>query len=95
LLNPDDARTTKSYALYRAKLRRTAAPTRDIPRAIAKAPDDSNVRFYGARVYAVIGDEQRALSELSTAFKFGYNRAEAEREPDLRTLVPRTPQPGH
>ena len=86
VLNPSDAQLRKSNALYLAKLDRPGEARREIEAALRQAPGDRYVRFYAARVYATIGDLQRAGSELKASLALGYDSREAEREPDLKPL---------
>jgi hypothetical protein len=44
------------------------------------------VRFYAARVYAVIDDWKRAETNVRACLALGYDRKEIEREPDLKLL---------
>jgi predicted Zn-dependent protease len=76
----------KSYALYLAKLGRAKEARTEIESAIQQAPDDMNVRFYAARVYADIGDAERAEAAAKNCLALGYDAREVEREPDLRML---------
>ena len=54
-----------------------------------KAPQDRNVIFEAARVYAVIGDSAHATAELNDSVALGYDPKDVGREPDLKQL--RTP----
>jgi tetratricopeptide (TPR) repeat protein len=86
LVNPSDVQVRKSYALYLAKLGRPQDARTEIATAIKQASQDMNVRFYAARVYAVVGDLQRADSAARTCLALGYDPKEVEREPDLKLL---------
>ena len=86
VLKSTDVVLHKSIALYLAKLDRAKEARTEIEAAIRLAPKDMNVRFYAARVFAVIGDLQRAEAEAKVCLKLGNDPKEVEREPDLRLL---------
>jgi tetratricopeptide (TPR) repeat protein len=86
VLNPSDVQLRRSYALYLAKLGRLKEARTEIEVAIEQAPKDMNVRFYAARVYAVIGDSKRAEAAARACLALGYDPKEVEREPDLKLL---------
>jgi eukaryotic-like serine/threonine-protein kinase len=86
VLNPADVQLHKSLALYLAKLGRLKEARTEIEKAIEQAPKDMDVRFYAARVYAVVGDLERAESAARTCLALGYDPKEVEREPDLKLL---------
>jgi serine/threonine protein kinase/tetratricopeptide (TPR) repeat protein len=86
LLNPGDVQAHKSIALYLAKLGRSKEARSEIEAAIKQAPEDVNVRFYAARVYADIGDLKSADTAANYCLDHGYDREEVEREPDLKPL---------
>ncbi len=85
-INPNDARTRKSYALYLAKLGRLGEAVDQAKRAIEQAPNDENVHFYAARVFVLKGDTEAALTELEKCVALGYNPQEIGREPDFIPL---------
>ena len=85
-LNPDDIRLQSRSAVYLAKLGRVMEARKAIEAAIAQAPEDRNVKFEAARVYAVIGDSKRAATELSDCIALGYALKEVGREPDLARI---------
>jgi Flp pilus assembly protein TadD len=86
VLTPADVQLRKSYALYLAKLGRPQEARTEIEKAIQQAPKDMNVRFYAARVYAVIGDSKSAEAAVRASLALGYDAKEVEREPDLKLL---------
>jgi tetratricopeptide (TPR) repeat protein/TolB-like protein len=86
LLNPANAGVRRSYALYLAKLGRSEEARTEIEAAIRQAPEDMNVRFYAARVYADLGDLKSADSAARKCLALGYDPREVEREPDLKML---------
>jgi tetratricopeptide (TPR) repeat protein len=86
VLNPGDARVRSSYALYLAKVGRFGEAKTEIEAAITRSPEDMNVRFNAARVYAVTGDSTRTLAALGKARALGYEAQEIEREPDFNSI---------
>jgi tetratricopeptide (TPR) repeat protein/TolB-like protein len=86
VVNPRDVQLRKSYALYLAKLGRPEEARTEIEAAIQQAPKDMYVRFYAARVYAVIGDLRRTEAAAKSCLVLGYDPKEVEREPDLKLL---------
>jgi tetratricopeptide (TPR) repeat protein/TolB-like protein len=85
-INADNPRLRKLYALYLAKLGRSAEAVAEVRRAQAQAPNDGSVDFYAARAYAVLGDADAALRELRNSLKLGYSAMEIAREPDFAAL---------
>jgi len=86
VLNSTDVQLRKSIALYLAKLGRSAEARKEIETAIRQAPKDKDVRFYAARVFAVIGDPKRGGEEMKTCLTLGYDPKEIQHEPDLAVL---------
>jgi tetratricopeptide (TPR) repeat protein len=86
VLNPGDAQLRKSAALYLAKLGRLNEARTEIENAIHQSPKDMYVRFYAARVFAVVGDPKRAETEALASVELGYDSKQVELEPDLKSL---------
>jgi serine/threonine-protein kinase len=86
VLNPADVQLRKSLALYLAKLGRYTEARTEIEAAIRQAPKDKYVRFYAARIFAVIGDLKRAAEEVKACRTLDYDPKEIEHEPDLSRI---------
>lgn len=86
IVNPENADLRSNYALYLAKLGQTKDTEREIAAAVAQAPEDMDVVFYSARVYAVMGDLPRAFAALKKCLALGHEPREIEEEPDFSPL---------
>jgi serine/threonine protein kinase/tetratricopeptide (TPR) repeat protein len=85
-VNPRDTDALGYLALYEAK---SGEPEKALPfiaQALALAPKDINVLGMAVEVYAVVGDQQKALQCLEGAVQGGYPKFELERNPELAGL---------
>ena len=85
-VNPRDTDALGFLALYQAKSGELEKARQSIHQALALAPKDVNVQSMAAEVYAVTGDQQKALDCLKGAVQGGYPRFELERNPELDGL---------
>jgi serine/threonine protein kinase/tetratricopeptide (TPR) repeat protein len=85
-VNPHDSDALCYLALYEAKSGSVEQARQHMARALGIAPKDVNVLSEAAEVYAVTGDEQKALEYLEEAIQGGYPRFEMERNPELDRL---------
>ena len=85
-IKPDYPSMRKLYALYLAKLGKKEQALAEVARARTQAPNDGNVAFYAARVYAVLGDANGAFNELRRSLKLGFSASEIDTEPDFAAL---------
>jgi Flp pilus assembly protein TadD len=85
-VNPRDTDALGYLALYEAKSGELEKARQPIGQALALAPKDVNVLSVAAEVYAVTGDQQKALDCLKSAVQGGYPRFELERNPELDGL---------
>ena len=85
-VNPRDTDALGYLALYEAKSGDLDKARQPIGQALALAPKDVNVLSMAAEVYAVTGDQQKALDCLKGAVQGGYPRFELEHNPELDGL---------
>ncbi|HWN99299.1 MAG TPA: tetratricopeptide repeat protein [Blastocatellia bacterium] len=85
-INQDDAQLLGRLAICQAKLRLQPEARASVSRAISLEPRNTTLMYQKAVVYALIGENERALEYLSEALAHGYSRSEAERDPDLEAL---------
>ena len=90
-VSPGDAKRLASLALFSQKAGDGAAAERYLGQALTKAPDDVQVCYRAAGVYALAGRQAQALDALEKAIALGYSKPDAESDDDFRTLraVPR------
>jgi len=85
-VNPRDTDALGYLALFEAKSGEPEKAQPFIAQALALAPKDVNVLSMAAEVYAVVGDQQKALQCLEGAVRGGYPKFELERNPELAGL---------
>ncbi len=85
-VNPNNARTLASLAVYQAKLGRRTDAAATAQRAEKLSPDDAQVLYRCAVTYALVNDPRTALSYLRQALDKGFDRATASAEEDLESL---------
>jgi tetratricopeptide (TPR) repeat protein len=73
-VNPNNARTMASLAVFLSKADKMAAARQRITEALQRAPDDTEVVVRAAIVEAVGGDRDAALRHLAKAVGLGYSR---------------------
>jgi tetratricopeptide (TPR) repeat protein len=85
-INPSNARTLASLALYLAKAGTVADADRRIAEALALAPRDVQVVSRAAAVEALHGRTDAALRHLVEAVAAGYSRTELATDDDFASL---------
>jgi serine/threonine protein kinase/Flp pilus assembly protein TadD len=85
-VNPRHANTLGLLAVYYAKKQDTAKALQFIRRARSIDRDDNSLIYYEAIVYAIAGQNAKALASLREAFQKGYPHEEAENDPELKSL---------
>ena len=85
-VNPRDTDALGSLAQYQAKSGELDRARQSIGQALAIAPKDMEVQSMAAELYAVTGDQQKALDCLKNAVQSGYPRFEIEANPELGSL---------
>jgi tetratricopeptide (TPR) repeat protein len=85
-VNPNNPRTLASLAVYQAKLGRRTDAGATARRAEELSPDDAQVLFRCAVTYALLNEQQTALTYLRKALDEGFDRATASAEEDLDSL---------
>ena len=85
-VNPRDAATLASVAVYRAKLREGPNALDLIHRALRSAPDNLPIRFQSVIVYELAGKRDLALRNLKSCIDAGYSWPEVLHEPELQDL---------
>ena len=85
-VNPRDTDALAYLALYQAKSGELEKARQSIGQAVALAPKDVNVLSEATEVYAVTGDQQKALDCLKSAVQGAYPRFEIEANPEFAGL---------
>jgi serine/threonine protein kinase/tetratricopeptide (TPR) repeat protein/TolB-like protein len=85
-INPRDAKTLGSLALYHAREGKLAEALEFIRRARTYDASDNQLMYDEAVVYALAGRTQDALTALQRALGNGYSVEEARSDPDLATV---------
>ena len=84
--NPREAAAIAGLALCSAKLGRHEDAERRAAEAFALQPQDREVLYKRAAVYAILKQRQRALDALRAAIEHGYEPALARADDDLSSL---------
>jgi tetratricopeptide (TPR) repeat protein len=84
--NPRDVAAIAALALCDAKLGRGEEAERRVAEAFALQPQDREVLYKRAAVYAILKQRQRALDALRAAIRQGYEPALARVDEDLSSL---------
>ncbi len=82
-VNPKDATVLSDRAVYRAKLGQYKQALDDITRSRKLAPEDSNVTYKAAIVYALAGRTDEALGMIQKALQLNYSISDVRNEPEL------------
>jgi len=80
---PADAELLSYLAKYQAKAGDEKAAAQQIQAALNYAPDNAMVRYQAGLIYALLGQKERALSELAAALDHGYSASEIQTAPEL------------
>ena len=85
-VNARDTNALGSLSDYQAKSGALEKARQSISHALAIAPNDVDLLGQAVEVYAVAGDQQKALDYLKSAVQSGYPRFEIEANPELAGL---------
>jgi eukaryotic-like serine/threonine-protein kinase len=85
-VNPRDATALSCAADYNAILGNKTVALRDLQRALAAAPADSDVRFRAAILYNHFGDREKTVKSLKEAVELGFSRNLVRDTPDFDHL---------
>jgi len=85
-VDPSDASALACHAVYDMKLGRTAEAIRHIEEAAALSPDDVDVLYKRAVVYALARQPGKAVPSLEQALTKRYSRALARIDDDLDSI---------
>jgi class 3 adenylate cyclase/tetratricopeptide (TPR) repeat protein/TolB-like protein len=85
-VNPKDADTRASLAVYLINLSETNRALAEIRQARQEAPENVNLVFLSALVCESAGQRERALQDLEACLLKGYSLGEIQRHPDLIAL---------
>ena len=85
-VNPRDSRALARLAMVESKLGRKQDAARDIEKAVALEPGNSDVRYAQAVIHTRAGRIDDAIAALREAFRGGYSRLRAGRDPELLPL---------
>jgi tetratricopeptide (TPR) repeat protein len=85
-VNPRDTDALGQLALYEAKSGNLKKARLLIGQALTIAPEDPDVLSEAVEVFALTGEQQKALDYLKNALQSGYPRFEVEANPELAGL---------
>lgn len=85
-VNPGDLDALMVSAYCSAALGRRGDALRYLDGALRHAPQDAEVNYYAARVYARLGDTTAARDWVQKAVAHGYSKADVDSAPDLESL---------
>lgn len=85
-VNPKDAETMASVALYDAHLNNRAEAMQLAERSMKMAPANNEIFFTAALVYETLSEHLAALEALRAAYEKGHPLDDIEREPELAAL---------
>jgi len=85
-LNPSDAGVRARLAECLAKKGNVVRANSEISRAVAADPANVGIMYRAAVIANVQGDSAKAVAWLKKAVDHGYDRAEAERDPEFALL---------
>lgn len=87
-VNPLDLDALMVSAYCAAALGQRQTALQSLKTALVHAPEDAEVNYYAARVYARLGDRAAAQRWATKAVARGYSRADVQSAPDLQGLLP-------
>jgi tetratricopeptide (TPR) repeat protein len=87
-VNPQDLNALMVAAYGSAALGSKQAAVKYLDEALQHAPEDAEVNYYAARVYARNGDAAAARTWAEKALAHGYSKADIGSAPDLKSLAP-------
>jgi serine/threonine protein kinase/Tfp pilus assembly protein PilF len=85
-VDPNNALSIASIALYDAHLGLASEARANMTKAVTKSPGDDEILFTAALVYEIIGERRQALTALDKAWRAGYSLCIIEKEPELASL---------
>jgi serine/threonine protein kinase/tetratricopeptide (TPR) repeat protein len=85
-VNPKNASVTGDLALYYAKKGDSTHALQYSKQARALDPEDLQLLYAQAEIYALAGQSKDAMAILRQAFKKGYSADEAQNDPELASL---------
>jgi tetratricopeptide (TPR) repeat protein len=85
-VNPSDMETTADVAFFYARIGHEVKAREMSAAAMTAAPDHMYVHYYGALLYAHIGDVEQALNALERAVELDYQRELLQIDPGLKPL---------
>jgi len=88
-VNPRDADSLSSLALYYAKKGDSATAQQYIRRARAVNSEDKDLIYYQGVIEALSGQDDQAVKSVSEAIAKGYPLAQVQTDPDLARLMSR------
>ncbi len=92
-VNPQDLDALMVAAYGSAALGSKDAAVKYLNGALQHAPEDAEVNYYAARVYARNGDAATARTWAQKALAHGYSKADIGSAPDLKNLTAQSPAP--
>lgn len=90
-VNPTDALTLASAAIYLEKAGREHEAQAKMAQALTAAPNNNQVLYRAAMLHALTGRKQEALASLKRAIENGYSRAAAAQDDEFASIQ-RTPE---
>jgi tetratricopeptide (TPR) repeat protein/TolB-like protein len=87
-VNAQDLNALMVAAYCAAALGQRSDALDDLNAALRHAPEDAEVNYYAARVYARLGDQGAARDWTQKAIARGYSKADIESAPDMRGIAP-------
>ena len=85
--HPEDTYRRMAYAVSLAKLGRLDEAKSEGEKALELSPNDAIMMYYGACLYARLGDKERAVELITDSVNNGYENFEwIKRDPDFNTI---------
>ncbi len=85
--HPEDTYRRMAYAVTLAKLNKLEEAKSEGEKALELSPNDAIMMYYGACLYARLGDKQRAVELITNSVNNGYENFEwIKRDPDFNSI---------
>ncbi|MDO8549327.1 MAG: protein kinase [Ignavibacteria bacterium] len=85
--HPEDTYRRMAYAVTLAKVGKTIEAKMEGEKALDLSPDDTIMMYYGACLYARLGEKKEAIRLLGDSIKSGYENYEwIKRDPDFNSI---------
>ncbi len=85
--HPEDTYRRMAYAVTLAKLNKLEEAKSEGEKALELSPNDAIMMYYGACLYARLGDKQRAVELITDSVNNGYENFEwIKRDPDFNSI---------